>query len=72
MGLDVDKRLKIDEPVRTIYLSHKPCLIKVIDTAPSETIKADEIMIKTAKKQYSDCGSRGKGYVIRHHSEIIY
>ncbi len=49
MGLDVDKRLKIDKPLGTIYLSHKPRPIKVVNTAPSETTKADEIAIKTAK-----------------------
>ncbi len=48
-GLDVDKRLKIDEPLETIYSSHKPRPIKVVDTALSETMKADEIMSKTAK-----------------------
>ncbi len=47
--VDVDKHLKIDEPLETIYLSHKPLLIKVIDTALSETMKADEIASKTAK-----------------------
>ncbi len=30
-------------------MSHKPCPIKVADTAVSETTKADQIMIKTAK-----------------------
>jgi hypothetical protein len=30
-------------------LSHKPCLIKVINTALSETTKADEIARETAK-----------------------
>jgi hypothetical protein len=49
MGSDVDKRLKIDEPLVTIYSSHKPRPIKVIDTAPSETTKADEIASKTTK-----------------------
>jgi hypothetical protein len=49
VGLDVDKRLKIDEPLETIYLSHKPCPIKVVDTALSETMKADQIASKTAK-----------------------
>jgi hypothetical protein len=49
MGLDVDKRLKIDEPLKTIYLSHKPHPIKVINTALSETTKADQITSKTAK-----------------------
>jgi hypothetical protein len=47
--LDVDKRLKIDKPLDTIYLSHKPRPIKVANTALSETMKADEITIKTAK-----------------------
>jgi hypothetical protein len=49
MGLNVDKSLKIDKPLGTIYLSHKPRPIKVADTALSETTKADEIAIKTAK-----------------------
>jgi hypothetical protein len=49
MGLDVDKHLKIDEPLGTIYLSHKPHPIKVANTALSETMKADEIAIKTAE-----------------------
>ncbi len=49
MGLDVDKHLKIDERLETIYLSHKPRLIKVVNTALSETTKADEIVSKTAK-----------------------
>ncbi len=48
-GLDVDKRLIIDELLETIYLSHKPCPIKVVDTALSETMKANEIVSKTAK-----------------------
>ncbi len=49
--IDVDKRLKIDEPLGTIYLSHKPRLIKVFDTALSETTKADEIASKTTKTE---------------------
>jgi hypothetical protein len=49
MRLDVDKHLKIDEPLGTIYSSHKPCLIKVVNTALSETTKDDEIANKTAK-----------------------
>ncbi len=48
-GFSVDKRLKIDKPLGTIYLSDKPLPIKVDDTAPSETTRADEIAIKTAK-----------------------
>jgi hypothetical protein len=49
MELDVDKRLKIDEPLGTIYLSHKPRPIKVVNTALIETTKADEIASETAK-----------------------
>ncbi len=49
MGFSEDKHLKIDEPLGTIYLSHKPCPIKFANTALSETTKADEITIKTAK-----------------------
>jgi hypothetical protein len=49
MGLDVAKRLKIDEPLETIYSSHKPRPIKVVNTALSGTTKADEIMSETAK-----------------------
>ncbi len=50
MGLDVDKHLKIDEHLETIYSSHKPRPIKVVDTALSETMKADEIASKTLQK----------------------
>jgi hypothetical protein len=49
MGFNVDKHLKIDEPLGTIYLSHKPRPIKVVDTVPSETARANEIVIETAK-----------------------
>ncbi len=49
MGFSVDKHLKMDKPLGTIYLSHKPRPIKVADTVPSETTKADEIEIETAK-----------------------
>jgi hypothetical protein len=47
--LDVDKHLKMDEPLGAIYLSHKPCPIKVVNTALSETMKADRIASETAK-----------------------
>jgi hypothetical protein len=47
--LSVDKRLKIDEPLETIYLSHKPHPIKVVNTALSETMTADDIAKETAK-----------------------
>jgi hypothetical protein len=49
MGLDVDKHLKIDEPFEPIYLSHKPRPTKVVNTALSETTKADEIASKNSK-----------------------
>jgi hypothetical protein len=49
MELYVDKRLKIDKPLEPIYSSHKLRPIKVIDTALSETMKADEIASETAK-----------------------
>jgi hypothetical protein len=49
MELNVDKRLKIDKPLGTIYLSHKPRPIKVTNIALSETTKANEIASKTAK-----------------------
>ncbi len=49
MELDVDKHLKIDKPLGPIYSSHKPHPIKVVNTALSETTKADEIASKTAK-----------------------
>jgi hypothetical protein len=48
-GFSVDKLLKIDEPLGTIYLSHEPHPIKDADKALSETTKADEIVIETAK-----------------------
>jgi hypothetical protein len=49
MGFSVDKGLNLDEPLGTIYSSHDPRPIKVADTALSQTMKADEIAIKTAK-----------------------
>jgi hypothetical protein len=49
MGFSVDKRLKTDEPLGTIYSSHMPRPIKVANTALSQTTKADEIVIETAK-----------------------
>ncbi len=47
--LDVDKHLKIDKPLEPIYSSHKPHPIIVVDTALSETTKADKIASKIAK-----------------------
>jgi hypothetical protein len=49
MGFSVDKRLKLDKPLGTIYLSTKPHPIKVANTALSKTTRANEIAIKTAK-----------------------
>jgi hypothetical protein len=48
-GFSVDKHLKIDKPLGTVYLSTEPRLIKVSATAPSEITRANEIAIKTAK-----------------------
>jgi hypothetical protein len=47
--LDVDKHLKIDKPLEPIYSPHKLRPIKVVNTALSETTKADEIASETAK-----------------------
>jgi hypothetical protein len=49
MGFSVEKRLKIDKPLGTVYLSTEPHLIKVTNTAPSKNMRADEITIETAK-----------------------
>jgi hypothetical protein len=49
MGVSVDKRLKLDKPFGTVYTSTEPCLIKVVNTAYSENIRANEIAIKTTK-----------------------
>jgi hypothetical protein len=48
-GFSVDKHLKLDKPLGTIYLSTEPCLNKVANTAPSKTTRAVEVAIKTAK-----------------------
>jgi hypothetical protein len=45
----VDKCLKIEKPLVTAYSSTEPCPIKVIATAPSDNMRADEIAIKPAK-----------------------
>ncbi len=47
-GFSVDKHLKLDKLLGTIYLSTEPHPIKVANTAPSETTRADEIALKTA------------------------
>ncbi len=48
-GFSVDKHLKIDKPLGTVYSSTEPHPIKVAATALSETTRADEIAIETAK-----------------------
>ncbi len=42
---------KINEPLENIYSSHKPRPIKVINTALSDTMKADEIASEIAKTE---------------------
>ncbi len=45
----MDKHLKLDKPLEPICMSHKPRLIKVVNTALSEATKADEIAKETAE-----------------------
>jgi hypothetical protein len=47
MGFGVDKHLKLNKPLITVYMSTEACPIKVVDRALS--IKADGIAIETAK-----------------------
>jgi hypothetical protein len=49
MGFSVDKHLDMDKPLGTIYSSTEPHPIKVINTTSSETMRANEIVIKTSK-----------------------
>jgi hypothetical protein len=49
MGFSVDKCLKINKSLGTIYLSTEPCLIKVINTAPCNNVRANETVIETTK-----------------------
>jgi hypothetical protein len=39
----------LDKPVGTIYSSTEPHPIKIANTAPNETTRADELTIETAK-----------------------
>jgi hypothetical protein len=48
-GFSVDKHLKRDKPLGTIYLSDKTHPIIVTNTAPSETTRSNEIAVETAK-----------------------
>ncbi len=45
----VNRKLGLDKPLEPIYLSHKPRPIKVVETALSVAMKADEIALETAK-----------------------
>ncbi len=45
----MDKHLKLEKPLVTIYSSNEPHSIKVANKAPSKTTRVDDIMIKTAK-----------------------
>jgi hypothetical protein len=49
MVSSIDKHIKIDEPIGTVYQSTKPCPITVADPASSDNNRADEITIETAK-----------------------
>jgi hypothetical protein len=48
-GFSVDKRLKIDDPLGSVYLSSESPSIKVANTTPSNNMSANAIAIKTAK-----------------------
>ncbi len=48
-GFSVDKHLNIDQQLDSFYLSTESHPIKVANTAPSNNMRADEIMIETAK-----------------------
>jgi hypothetical protein len=50
MGLHVDKRLKLDEPLRLNLMSTEPRPIKVTRTA-AESISGKQKAIENAKKQ---------------------
>jgi hypothetical protein len=49
MCLSVDKHLKWDKSLGSVYLSTEAHLIEVVDTAPSKSMRTDEIAIETAK-----------------------
>jgi hypothetical protein len=49
MGFSIEKCLKIDEPLGTVYQSTEPHPIKSANTAPSDDNRDDEIAIETAK-----------------------
>ncbi len=48
-GFNLDKHLKIDKLLCSIYSSTEPRPIKAVDTAPSQSTRANEIAIETAK-----------------------
>ncbi len=47
--ISVDKRLKLDKPLGSVYLTTEPHLIKVANTAPSNNMRANEMANKSAK-----------------------
>ncbi len=49
MCFSVDKHLKLDKPLGKIYLSTEARPIKVVNTAPSNTMRADETANEAAK-----------------------
>jgi hypothetical protein len=49
MGLSVDKCLQLNRHIGTVYISTDSRLIKVVNTAPRKTMKADDIANETAK-----------------------
>jgi hypothetical protein len=48
-SFSVDKHLKLDKPLGTVYMSTEACPIKFLNTAPSKNMRADELAIETAK-----------------------
>jgi hypothetical protein len=49
MGFSIDKHLKLDKPLGTVYMFTEVHPTKVIDSTPSKHMRADEIAIETAK-----------------------
>jgi hypothetical protein len=49
MGFVIDKRLEIDKPVGNVCMSADPHPINVVNTAPSKTMRVNEIAIETAE-----------------------
>jgi hypothetical protein len=49
MGFSVDKNLKTDKPLGSVYMSTESCLIKAANTAPRNNMRANKIAVETAK-----------------------